>query len=83
MCIVFAVYEYCMCIVHLTFWGFMASRQDYFTLLSHDKLVDGTEEEVLHMEQPLNLQAQRGYLTSSPNGVRTCSDAQIQQRKIN
>ena len=36
--------------VHLTFWGSMASRQDYFTLLSHGKQVDGTEEEVLHRE---------------------------------
>ena len=30
----------------------MAGRQDYFTLLSHDKQVDGTEEEVLHREPP-------------------------------
>ena len=74
MCIVFAIYEYYICIVHLTFWGFMASRQDYFTLLSHDQLVDGTEEEVLHMEQPHHPQAQRGFLTSSSNGVQTCSD---------
>ena len=73
MCIVFAVYEYYICIVHLTFWGFMVNRQDYFTLLSHDKQVDGTEEEVLHREPPRHLQAQRGFLTSSPNGVRTCS----------
>ena len=51
----------------------MASRQDYFTVLSHDKQVDGTEEEVLRGEPPHHLQAQRGFLTSSPNGVRTCS----------
>ena len=35
----------------------MASRQDYFTLLSHGKQVDGTEEEVFHREPPQNLQA--------------------------
>ena len=37
----------------------MASRQDYFTLLSHGKQVDGTEEKVLHRESPHHLQAQR------------------------
>ena len=39
VCIVFAVYEYYICIVrvHLTFWGFMASGKDYFTLFSHGK----------------------------------------------
>ena len=52
----------------------MASCQDYFTLLSHGKQEDGTEEEVLHREPPHHMQAQRGFLTSSPNGVRTCSD---------
>lgn len=82
MCIVFAVYEYYICIVHLTFWGFMASRQDYFTLLSHGKQVDGTEEEVLHREPPHHLQAQRGFLTSSPNGVRTCSDTAAEDQLI-
>ena len=34
------------------FEGFMASRQDYFTLLGYGKQVDGTEEEVLHWEPP-------------------------------
>ena len=62
MCIVFAVYEYYICIVHLTFWGFMATRQDYFTLLSHGKQVDGTEGEGLHREPLHHLQAQRGFL---------------------
>ena len=52
----------------------MASRQDYFTLLSHGKQVDGTEEEVLHRESHHHLQAKRGFLTSSLNGIRTCSD---------
>ena len=52
MCIVFAVYEYYICTVHFTFCGFMASRQDYFTLFSYGKQVDGTEEEVLHREPP-------------------------------
>ena len=52
----------------------MASRQDYFTLLSHGKQVDGTEEGVLHREPYHHLQAQRGFLTSSLNGIRTCSD---------
>ena len=47
--IVFAVYKYYICIVHLTFWGFIES-QDYFTLLSHGKQVDGTEEEILNRE---------------------------------
>ena len=42
VCIVFAVYEYYICIVHLILWEFMASRQDYFTLLSHGKQVEGT-----------------------------------------
>ena len=76
MCIVFAVYEYYICIVHLTFWGFMASRQDYVTLLSHGKQVDETEEEVLHREPPHHLQAQRGVLTS------TCSDAAAENQLI-
>ena len=44
---------------------FKASRQDYFTLLSHGKQVDETEEEVLHREQPHHPQAQRGFLTST------------------
>ena len=64
---------YYICIVHLTFGGFLASRLDYFTLLSYGKQVDGTEEEVLHREPPHHLQALRGFLTSSPNGVRTYS----------
>ena len=60
----------------------MASRQDYFTLLSHGKLVDGTEEEVLHKELPHHLQAQRGFLTSSPTWVRTCSDTVAEDQLI-
>ena len=56
----------------------MSSRQDNFTLLSHGKQVYGTEEEVLHREPPHHLQAQRGFLTSSPNGVRTCSDTAME-----
>ena len=48
----------------------MVSGQDYFTLLSHGKLVDGTEVDILHREPPHHLQAQRGFLTSSPNGVQ-------------
>ena len=69
-----------MCIVHLTFWGFMESRQDYFTLLSHSKQEDRTEEAVLHKVTPHHLQIQRGSLTSSRNGVWTCSytAAQVQ-----
>ena len=82
MCIVFVVFEYYICIVHLTFWGFMACRQDYFTLLSHGKQVDGREEEVLHREPPHDLQEQRGILTSSPNGIRTCSDAAAEDQLI-
>ena len=58
----------------------MASHQDYFTLLSHGKQVDGTAEEVLHREPHHHLQAQRGFLTGSPNGLEP---AQIQQRKTN
>ena len=60
----------------------MASRQDYFTLLSHGKQVDGTEEEVLHREPPHHQQARRGFLTSSLNGVRTCSDAAAEDQLI-
>ena len=59
-------------------YGFMTSRQDYFTLLSHGKQVDGTEEQVLHREPPHHLEAQHGFLTSSLNGFEP---AQIQQRK--
>ena len=70
---VFAVYEYYICTVHLTFWDFMASHQDYFTLLGQGKQVDGTKEEVLHGEPPHYLQAQRVFFTSSPNVVRTGS----------
>ena len=57
----------------------MASRQDYVTLFNHGKQVDGTEEEVLHSEPPHHLQAQRGVLINSANGVRTSK----QQRKTN
>ena len=65
----------------LTVWSFMAS-QDYFTLLSHGKQVDETEEEVLHREPSPYLQAQRGFLTSSLNGVRTCSDTAAEDQII-
>ena len=78
MCIVFAVYEYYTCIVHLTFWGFIASRQDNVNLFSHGKQEDGTEEEVLHRE----------HLTISKHNVAFSQavrmgfeSAQIQQRK--
>ena len=71
-----------ICIVHLTCWGFMSSRQDNFTLLSHGKQVDGTEEEVLHREPPHHLQAQCGFLTSSPNGVQTCSITAMEDQVI-
>ena len=54
----------------------MASRQDYFTLLSHDKQVDGTEEEVLHTMIGNNL------TICSPNGVRTCSDTAMEDQLI-
>ena len=60
----------------------MASRQDYFILLSHGKQVDETEEKVLHREPPHYLQAQRGFLTSSPNGGRTCSDTAAKDELI-
>ena len=60
----------------------MASRQDYFTLLSHGKQVDGTEEEVLQRELPHYLQVQRGFLTSSRNGVGTCSDTAAEDQPI-
>ena len=73
VCIVFAVYEYYICIVHLTFWGFMES-QDYFTLLSHGKQVDGTEEEILHRENSVTF-SQAARMRFEP--------AQIQQRKTN
>ena len=82
MCIVFAVYEYYICIVPLTFSGFMATRQYHFTLLNHGKQADGTEEEVLDREPPHHLQAQRGFLTNSPNGVRTCSDTEVEDQLI-
>ena len=59
----------------------MASRQDYCTLLSHDKQVDGTEEVVLQ-EPPDYLHAQRGVLISSLNGVRTYLDAAAEDRLI-
>ena len=78
MCIVFAVYEYYICIIDLTF---VASRQEYFTLLSHSIQVDGTGAEVLHKEPHHHMQAQSGFLTSSPNGVRTCSDTSISKKK--
>ena len=60
----------------------MASRQDYFTLLTRSKQVDVTEEEVLHREPPHHLQAQHGFLTNSPNGVRTCSDTATEGQPI-
>ena len=60
----------------------MASRQDYFILLSHGKQVDETEEEVLHREPPRHLQAQCGFLTSGPNGARTCSDTATEDQLI-
>ena len=82
VCIVLAVYEYYICIIHLAFGDFMASRQDYFTLSSHRKQVDGTEEEVLHREAPHHLQARRGFLTSSPNEVRTCSDTTAEDQLL-
>ena len=75
-------YVYCIYIIHLTFWGFMASGLDYFTLLSHGKQVDGTEYEVLHREPPHHLQAHRGFLTSSPNGVQICSDTAAEDQVI-
>ena len=78
VCIVFAVYEYYICIVHLTFWGFMASRQDYSTPFGHGKQVDGKEEEFLHGEPPHHLQAQHGSLKSNPNWVRTYSDTAVE-----
>ena len=56
----------------------MASRQDLF----HSLDVDGTEEEVLHREPPHYLQAQRGFLTSSLNGVQTCSDTAAEAHLI-
>ena len=62
-----------VCIVHLTFWGFMES-QDYFTLLSNGKQVDGTEKEILHRENSVTFsQATRMGFES----------AQIQQRMTN
>ena len=51
----------------------MANRQDYFTLSSHGKQIDGTIEEVFHGEPPHHLQTQCGFLTSSSNGARTYS----------
>ena len=85
VCIVLAVYEFYTCIVHLTFlfvFYVKSSRQDNFTLLSHGKQVDGTEEEVFHREPPHHLQAHRGFLTSSPNLVRTCSDTAMEDQVI-
>ena len=82
VCMVFAVYEFYIYIVHLTFGSFMESRQDYFTLSSHGKQVDGTEEDVLHREPPHHLQAQSGFLTNSPNVVRTCSDTAAENQLI-
>ena len=78
MCIVFAVYEYYICIVHFTFLGFMAIRQDYFTLLRHGKQVDGTEKEVLHRDPPHHLHAKRGFSQAVRMGFEP---AQIQQWK--
>ena len=60
----------------------MASRQDYFTLLSHGKQVEGTEGEVLHREPPHHLQVQLGFLTSGPNLIRTCSDRAAEDQLI-
>ena len=60
----------------------MASRQGYFTLFSHGKQVGRTEEDVLHREPHHHLQAQRGFLTNSPNGVRTCSDTAAEDQLI-
>ena len=77
--------EYMLCrlwILHWTFGGFMASRQDYFSHMSHDKQVDGTEEEVLQREPPHHLQAQCGFFTSSLNGVRTFSNTAVEDQLI-
>ena len=73
----------CDCGIHWTFLltSCMAS-QDYFTLLSYGKQVDGTEDEVLHREPHHHLQAHRGFLTSSPNGLRTCSDTAAGDQRI-
>ena len=60
----------------------MANRQDYFTHMSHDKQVDGTEEEVLQREPPHHLQAQYGFLICSLNGVRTCSNTAAEDQLI-
>ena len=60
----------------------MSSRQDYFTILSHGKQLDGTEEDVIHREPPHHLQTQRGFLTSTPNGVRTCSDTAAEDKPV-
>ena len=58
----------------------MASRQNDFTLLSYGKQVIGTEEDALHREPPHHLQAR--FITSSPNGVRTCSDTAAEDQLI-
>ena len=60
----------------------MASRQDYFTLLSHGKQVDGTDEEVLHREPPHRLQAQRGFFTSSSNLLRYSSGIPTNNKSV-
>ena len=63
------------------FLGFYGKSR-LFTLLSHGKQVDATEEEDLHRETPRHLQAQRGFLTSGLNGVRTCSDTAAENQLI-
>ena len=70
----------------------MASCQEYFTLLSHGSGVFHSLEswqasrwnrrEVLHRESPHHLQAQRDFLTSSPNGFGTLSDTEAEDQLI-
>ena len=54
----------------------MASFQDYFTLLSHGKQVDGTEEEVLHGE-PSHKQSEWG-----PNLLRYHSGRPTNKKSV-
>ena len=80
VCFVFVIYVYCICILHLTFWEFMASGQDY----SLESCQSGrwNRRGVLYRGPPHNLQAQRGFLTSSPNRFQTYSDTAAEDQLI-
>ena len=74
---VFVVYEYYICIVHLTFVGFMARRQDYFILLSHGKQVDRIEEEVFSPSASTTWLCHKQLMDSNLSSVRTTNKKSV------